>query len=53
MHMRFENSVAKVETVSAIYKKIKQTPYFPKQIGFIQKIKPVNLSLWIWLRQDY
>ncbi len=51
--MRFENPAAKVETVCAIYKKNKQTPYFPKQNGFIQKIKPVNLSLWLWLRQDY
>ena len=53
MHMRFENPAAKVEPVGANCKKIIQTPYFPKQIGFIQKINLVNLSLLIWLRQDY
>ena len=41
--MCFENSVAKVETVSTLCKKNIQTPCFPKQNGFIKLIKPVNL----------
>jgi hypothetical protein len=53
MHMCFENPAPKVEPVGANCKKNIQTPYFPKQNGFIQKINLVNLSLWIWLRQDY
>ena len=53
MHMCFEKPAAKVEPVGANCKKNIHTPYFPKQNGFIRKIKPVNLSLWIWLRQDY